>query len=274
MFICVRKKYVMKKNYLSLLSVFLGLGVCLFSTAKDNGIAGRTGGAGETSCTACHGASAAGGSIALTSDIPAAGYTPGTTYHMTATVTFSGRSCFGIDVIGLNSSNTSAGTLTITDATYTKLLSSGGRSNLVHKAVKPSGTFTFDWTAPSVGTGNVTFYFAGLAGNNNATDDTGDYTYTGSQVYAENAGGTSGIDAIQSNASVFPNPATAQLTVKSTIQASAVISVLDIKGRLMQQQQVENAAQFNLNIADLNSGVYFVQVQGASKTAIARLVKN
>jgi hypothetical protein len=141
---------------------------------------------------------------------------------------------------------------------------------LVHKAVKPTGTFTFDWTAPSAGTGNVTFYFAGLAGNNNGTDDTGDYTYTGNQVYAENVGGTSGIDAIQANASVFPNPATAQLTVKSNIQASALISVIDMNGRLMNQTSVENAAQFNLNIAELNAGVYFVQIKGASKTALVR----
>lgn len=274
MLICILKTPRMKKIKLSLFSILLGLGVCALTTAKDNGIAGRTGGAGESSCSSCHGSAAAGGLVVMTSDIPAAGYTPGTTYHMTATVTYSGRSCFGIDVIGVNSSNSSVGTITITDATYTKLLSSAGRSNLVHKAVKTTGDFSFDWTAPAAGTGNVTFYFAGLVGNNNGTDDSGDYTYTGNQVYAENVGGTSGIETIQATASVFPNPATTQLAVKSNIQASAVISVLDINGRLMQQLPVENAANFDLNIAELNAGVYFVHVQGASKAANVRFVKN
>jgi hypothetical protein len=73
----------------------------------------------------------------------------------------------------------------ITDATYTKTASSGGRTNLVQKTPKPNGTFTFNWTAPAKGTGNVTFYFAGLACNGNGNNDSGDYTYTGSHTYPE-----------------------------------------------------------------------------------------
>ncbi|MEY2898891.1 MAG: hypothetical protein RL138_944 [Bacteroidota bacterium] len=275
MLLCVAKQSRMKKIILSFVAI--ATGVALMATqiqASSNGRSNLTGGAGQSTCSNCHGGAAAGGSVALTSDIPAGGYTPGTTYHMTATVTYSGRSCFGIDLIALNSSNASTGTITVTDATYTKTVTSASKVNLEQKTPKPNGTFTFDWTAPAAGTGNVTFYFAGLAANNNGTDDTGDYTYTGNQVYAENVGGTSGIEAMQASASVFPNPATTQLAVKSNIQASAVISVLDINGRLMNQTSVENAANFDLNIAELNAGVYFVHVQGAGKTANVRFVKN
>lgn len=265
----------MKKIILSFVAI--ATGVALMATqiqASSNGKSNLTGGAGQSTCANCHGSAGAGGSVALTSDIPAAGYTPGTTYHMTATVTYSGRSCFGIDLIALNSSNASTGTITVTDATYTKTVTSASKVNLEQKMPKPTGTFTFDWTAPVAGTGNVTFYFAGLAANGNGTDDSSDYTYTGNKVVAENLGGTNGIETLQVSASVFPNPAASTATVKTAIQASATVNVLDMNGRLMQQTAVANAAQFELNVSDLSAGVYFVQVQGASKTAIARLVKN
>ena len=91
---------------------------------------------------------------------------------------------------------------------------------------------------------------------------------------AENLGGTNGIEALQVSASVFPNPAASTATVKTAIQASATVNVLDMNGRLMQQTAVANAAQFELNVSDLSAGVYFVQVQGAGKTANVRFVKN
>lgn len=265
----------MKKIILSFVAI--ATGVALMATqiqASSNGRSNLTGGAGQSTCSNCHGSAGAGGSVALTGDIPAAGYTPGTTYHMTATVTYSGRSCFGIDLIALNSSNASTGTITVTDATYTKTVTSASKVNLEQKMPKPTGTFSFDWTAPAAGTGNVTFYFAGLAANGNGTDDSGDYTYTGNKMVAEYVAPASGIETIAATASVFPNPAATQIAVKSNIQASAIVSVLDMNGRLMQQLSVDNAANFDLNIAELNAGVYFVHVQGAGKTANVRFVKN
>lgn len=175
----------MKKILTSLFILCAGLIIWQSTDASSNGRPGRTGGAGESTCSGCHGTSNANGSVAISSTIPANGYTPGTTYTMTVTVTYPGRTCFGVDVISLNASNTSVGTMIITDATYTKTAASGGRTNLVQKTPKPTGTFTFNWTAPAKGTGNVTFYYAGLACNGNGTDDSGDYTYTGSHTYAE-----------------------------------------------------------------------------------------
>lgn len=175
----------MKKILTTIFILCAGLIIWQSTDASSNGRAGRTGGAGESSCSSCHGAGNVNGSVAISSTIPASGYTPGTTYTMTVTVTYPGRTCFGVDVISLNASNVSTGTMVITDATYTKTASSGGRVNVVQKTPKPNGTFTFNWTAPAKGTGNVTFYFAGLACNGNGTDDSGDYTYTGNHTYPE-----------------------------------------------------------------------------------------
>jgi hypothetical protein len=175
----------MKKVLSSLFILIAGLIIYQTTDASSNGRAGRTGGAGESSCSSCHGGSNANGSVAISSNIPAIGYTPGTTYTMTVTVTYPGRTCFGVDVISLNAANTSTGTMIITDATYTKTSVSGGRTNLVQKTPKSTGTFSFNWTAPAKGTGNVTFYYAGLACNGNGTDDSGDYTYTGNHTYPE-----------------------------------------------------------------------------------------
>ncbi len=41
-----------------------------------------------------------------------------------------------------------------------------------------SGTFEFEWTPPAAGAGNVSFFAAGNAANNNANSDSGDRIYT------------------------------------------------------------------------------------------------
>lgn len=157
---------------------------------SDNGRAGATGSPGETTCSSCHGGAGA-GSATLTSDIPLAGFVPGGTYNISLTVSESGQSVFGLGVEALTTANANAGTLAISDAASTKLLSktvSGvTRQNVVHQlnggATANSKTFTFKWTAPAVAAGNVTFYYAGLAANGNGTDDAADHTYSSSKVF-------------------------------------------------------------------------------------------
>lgn len=168
----------------------------LAETMSSTGIAGRTGAPGETNCSACHSGqplNAAGGSVTLDNPtMPGNVYTPGQTYNMSVTVARTGIGRFGFGVVALTSSNQNGGTLNITDPASTQIksatVSGVSRRNVVHTAGGGNGTgsktFSFSWTAPAIGTGNVTFYFAGNAVNANGAT-TGDYVYTGSVVLTE-----------------------------------------------------------------------------------------
>jgi|GEM_PF-684977 len=118
---------------------------------------GYTGSPGDGhNCNACHGGSTATVTGWITSDVPAAGYTPGTTYTITATATGTGKKGFEI------SPQTLTGALvgTVTPGSGNKLCN--GNKAITHSSTITASpaTWTFTWTAPAAGTGAVTFYGA------------------------------------------------------------------------------------------------------------------
>lgn len=104
-------------------------------------------------CSQCHGnASTANGWI--TSNIPASGYVPGTSYLITATNTISGSGKYGFEVSPQSNSGTLLGTLA--PGTNSKLV--GSKWITQSNASNSVTSWTFTWTAPVAGTGSVTFY--------------------------------------------------------------------------------------------------------------------
>ncbi len=114
----------------------------------------------------------------ITSNIPAAGYTPGQTYTITATATYAGRQRFGFEISPQDLSGNYIGTLAVTASTLTQIT---GTKYITHKSAGTSGsgsdTWSFNWTAPSAGTGAFTFYGAFNCANNN-NSSSGDIIYT------------------------------------------------------------------------------------------------
>ncbi len=175
----------MNKKYVYIITLLLSIAMVVNVFATISGIAGRTGSPTETTCTSCHSSyalNAGSGSIAITHNIPTSGYVPGTTYAISVTVAQTGFSLFGFGFEALTSSNTSAGTITVTNTTKMKLTTAGnGRVNITHKTNGGSGTspvaFTFNWTAPATNLGTISFFAAGDACNNNG-NEFGDYVYS------------------------------------------------------------------------------------------------
>jgi hypothetical protein len=118
--------------------------------------AGYTGSPADgNNCTACHGGTPTTAAGLITSNIPASGYVPGTTYTITATSPGSGNK--GFEISPQNTAGTLLGTLTAgsnNHITGTKYVTHNA-SNTANPAV-----WTFTWTAPAAGTGSVTFYGA------------------------------------------------------------------------------------------------------------------
>lgn len=182
-----------------LLSVTL-LGCLLIFTSSqfsDDGKAGKTNSPGETTCVnSCHSTyalNAGPGSITITSPgMPSFVYTPGQTYDVTVTVAQNGYGLFGMGLEALFSSGDNAGTFTITDPVATRIrtatVNSVVRNNVTHQlnggVSTNSKNFNFRWTAPPAGSGNVTFYFSGVAANANGNPNN-DYVYNSSQVATE-----------------------------------------------------------------------------------------
>jgi hypothetical protein len=124
--------------------------------------AGYTGSPGDGQhCVSCHGGSAATVSGWIISNIPAQGYTPGSVYDITVTATGTGKKGFELspqNILGTQLGVLAAGTGShlVGGTKYVTQNSSGSTSTPV--------SWTFTWTAPVAGTGNVTFYGAFTVG--------------------------------------------------------------------------------------------------------------
>lgn len=258
---------------------------------SDNGKAGRTGSPGEVTCIDCHDdftLNSGGGSISLSStNMTGWEYVPGTTYHMTATVSRAGNPLFGIGLEALNSTNGNAGTLVITNNASTQIknatVNGVSRRNVVHTLNGGVGTgtkaFQFDWNAPSSNIGNVTFYYAGVAANGDGDETVGDYVYTGSQVVtpAVNTGMEEvALDAVMR---MEPNPVTDRLTLSYglispdhvTVDLYAMNGAL-VRGLVNAERGYGRHVETITGLSDLQVGVYMLRTAIGSKVKVTRIV--
>ena len=128
-------------------------------------------------------------------------YAPGDTIPMVIASGSTGMTRWGFEVTALNSGNTAAGTF-IDDGTYDRARFAGGRYYVGHTDNYGSdGTFPgqanaavwyFQWVAPAAGAGTITFYFSGVAADNDNTNG-GDYVRTKTLALTEE--GTTDVEA-------------------------------------------------------------------------------
>jgi hypothetical protein len=132
----------------------------LFSSLMyDNGApAGYTNSPADGhNCTTCHGGNPLAVNGLITSNIPPAGYTPGSSYIITVTVTGIGNK--GFEVSPQSVSGTLLGTLSVTTS---DMHLTGNNKYVTHSFSSSANPkiWNFGWTAPAAGTGSVTFYGA------------------------------------------------------------------------------------------------------------------
>jgi len=271
-------KKAMKKFVIIIVSIIAVTMGTAFDILSQNGRSGATGSPGETTCRNCHSSfsNAGAGTISLSSTIPIASgwrYTPGTTYTMTATVKFVGRSLFGVGVEALTSAGANAGTIVVTNTakttTKSSTISGNSRMSLVHKlnggASADSATFTFNWTAPSTNIGNVTFWYAGVMANNNGSNS-GDYVANGNTVvYPASATGITEHSNISSGLSVFTLASERKLQVRFNAEqnSNADLSLYDLDGREISKFNAGKIHQGDITLEmplpqNITSGVYIV----------------
>ncbi len=261
---------------------------------SSNGIAGRTGSPGESVCNqaGCHSGNPlndAAGSLTLSAPtLTGFQYVLGQTYTINVTVARPGVNLFGFDFEALISSGASAGTLTITSATTTKILNItvGGnvRKNVVHKsgggASANTHTFSFDWTAPLTNVGNVTFYFSGNAANGNGTTS-GDFIYKSSQVVTAAPLGINENNALNMSLSVFPNPASGSATISYVLDEPSKVTakLISLTGQEVAEfySEDQTAGKQEQRLAldpSISNGIYLISVEANGQKSFKKLIIN
>ncbi len=247
-----------------------GITASVLFTASSGGRAfaansGNTGAPGESqTCRSCHG-TGFGTTVSLTvkdnSGFPVIEYTPGQSYEVEVSVntTQGNPARYGFQMLTLKSGNAQYNAWSNPSINTRIDAISNGRSYAEHKGTSISNLFTVDWTAPAVGTGNITFYAGGAAVNSNR-GTSGDGGNTTSFVLPEST--STGLANEEANASFtfFPNPANDWVQIKS--EGVQSIQVFNITGQVLKSEDYKGKAgqQYQINVADLAAGTYFVQV--------------
>lgn len=212
--------------------------------------AGHTGSPADgKNCTACHGGTAGTATDFISSDIPAEGYTPGTTYNFTVTVSGSGKK--GFQVSPQDASGNLIGTLIAQSGTQL----TGNNKYVTHNPAVTTdpAEFHFQWTAPDPGVGDVTFYGAIVASKPNVKVG----TYTVSQA------STSSIEKILSSSSIkiYPNPVqdVMNISLPETFSNFSV-SVMTMEGKRIYHSSFNGQSSLSIPV-DWRKGMYLVEIQ-------------
>ena len=164
------------KKHIFILGSIIAIAILFYPQSTIGKLTGSPGGKtgspmDNSDCTSCH--NVAGTTVSttdITSNIPSTGYIPGNTYTIT---TSSWADGFEI-TCEENTGNTKTGTFFNTNPTANQLVNNGNA--ITHTAaVNSSGTWSFDWEAPSIGTGDITFYGAFIAAGYPIGSNAGDY---------------------------------------------------------------------------------------------------
>ncbi len=174
----------MRNLHAALLITGALLAFILFS-GNSGGRIGRTGapstgGGTEGTCGTCHSGGAFGEptlawTIADQMGTPVTAYIPGQTYSVTLAITApnANPAAYGFSAVFLDDTEAPNGSMAQQAGSFSNLdanmrqQNSSGRDYIVHSQRTASGTWTFDWTAPAAGFGEVRIYSTGNAVNSN-----------------------------------------------------------------------------------------------------------
>ncbi len=275
----------MKKNVLSIMAIGIA-GLSLFSftrnnkeiisfshyNARVNGAPfGTTGAPSEMNCTLCHSGTAIPNSNVVTINFSGTNnkYVPGSTYTVSITVA-SASPKNGFETTALeDAGNTNSGTWVITDATNTQPVTGANSRNYVTHthAGTVQTTWSFDWTAPAAGTGDVTIYTAGMIANGDGSSS-GDEVHLNKLTIQEDTSN----DILEQSASteldnsfkVLNNQGEVRLSFEAQKEGMAKISILSMEGKIVTKQKVSVYKGLNttspINLNSLPKGIYLVSL--------------
>ncbi len=278
------------------LVAFIGL---LTLTGNKNGRAsqsgaGNTGAPGDQTlngapltCTGCHDDGAFNSIVFVqvldTGGVAITHYKPGKLYNAQVSINASGSGLagYGFQMIALRDTGNIDldGFSDINPNNYKIATISNGRTYAEHANISASNTFNVRWTAPTAGTGSVTFYAAGNAVNGNDNSD-GDGASNTSLRLFEEITLSSGEKEISSAplAGISPNPVrdVAQLELNIPLAGQYRLKAYNLSGRLIWSSEPALPAGISKHQIPTDSweaGTYFLSVNGKKYSQIVKILK-
>ncbi|MDQ3193206.1 MAG: T9SS type A sorting domain-containing protein [Bacteroidota bacterium] len=242
--------------------------------------AGNTGSPADgKNCTNCHAGTSTLQQNLITSNIPIDGYKADSTYSITATVSHPTFNKFGFQVSPQNINGNLLGTLIVINTTETQLTGLG--KYITHNSGGTTGTsntksWTFNWIAPSSGTGDVTFYGAFNAANNNS-QTSGDEIYTSTLTIQENISTYIASTDTDKIFTVYPNPVNDKITVSfenTVISSPKHITIRNIEGKEVRKIISSEMSNQEIDVSNLKAGIYFLTFMNNENVYVKKIIKN
>ncbi len=125
---------------------------------------------------------------------------------------------------------------------------------------------SISWSTTTAGTYTVVTSRVGYCGIEQQIDN-GNPTIT--------CEGTVGLSELQSvEAKIFPNPVVGELSISTSLEGRATVRIFDAIGRQVANEVLTlNGATFIQNVANLENGVYTLQIMTEDKVATERFLK-
>ena len=244
-------------------------------TRSTGAPAGRSGdpSAALTCQNGCHNTNAlnsGGAEVSISSNIPEEGYSPDSTYTITAQITEQGFPRFGFQAIAFGTNaNTGVGAVTLTNEDRTRIQSAGDNEYVTHTSggidSLNSNTWTYDWTAPSAGGGEVILYAAFIAADGNGSNQS-DFVYSTTDTLNE-AVSVPLLENIVSQLNIYAVPGEEEIRIEmdSPHALDLGIHIRDLQGReVFKTQEKVVAGDYSRPIrAEWKTGIYVVSLHSS-----------
>ena len=212
------------------------------------------------------------GTLQIEVDGGATTYLPGATHLCRVTISHPGVIKFGFQGVVLTDGDTnSVGDISLTNDIFTQTFTPRfgkpfyGREYVTHTKdgtladVPGQKSWTFLWTAPNVGIGDITIYVASMASNNNE-EQTGDDAYSTSLTLTEGTPTGTGLEYYIKRIRIFPNPFHQELTIWSPFQKAAIFDLYDLTGKLIGSVGI-NEVYNRIYFESISNGLYLYQIR-------------
>jgi hypothetical protein len=251
----------MKKSYVILVAGMLILAGSALNSSPTGTPQPASGGPAEGGATCftsgCHTGAPQSTTSVLSTDVPAEGYNPGETYHITITVSGTGHK--GFQISAQKTDGTHHGALVPGTGTWSPFA-----NYVTHSTTKfPSpAVWTVQWIAPAAGTGPVNIYGAFAITRSN----------TRRQVLQlqENVHAALNESDDPFGTLLYPVPAQDQLFLAfgKQINAPLQVTLLSTDGKICLQEVLPGTATTPaFDVSGMSKGLYLLRISSGSHTA-------
>lgn len=292
----------MKKNYILLAVLTASVGFFSFQHSSNSelgnynlnshiqsggGQPGLTGAPGENNCTQCHVGTVQDGStenalIVLDGITPVTQYTPGNSYTVSVSMN-SNPAKKGFSATALDGNTAMAGMFTgdgTIGGTQDFTNTPGTRTYVSHTAssnTSSQSSWLWTWTAPTAGTGDVTFYVAANAANNNG-NTSGDVIYLSTHTISE-ANASVEVNTFEYGFKAGYNVTNREVVLdfNSNTIDDMVVNVVDMNGKSVYSEKLgkselgENSERVRLP-QEINGGIYVIHFFVGNKAMSSKIM--